>query len=94
MAAIQEELFHVGEQTVIDVDGTLVIIDDKSEVITSVQTEMEKHRILCRGYLYQGVQRHPMHAFNRKIAEVQLDYLIHRNQLLTATQVATMIAVT
>ncbi len=64
----------------------VIFFDDTKRHLESVSDEMDRRGILFQGYWYRAAERHALPAFDRAIAEVQLDYLIHHDTLLTAAE--------
>jgi hypothetical protein len=66
----------------------VILFDDLSNHLESVLEEMNRRDIPFRGYWYLGAQQHQFPAFNRKIAEVQLEHLMYHDLLLTPAEAA------
>ena len=64
----------------------VLFFDDNIERVREVCKEMKNRSIPCQGYWYRGVDHCNKPPFNRAIAEVQLEYLIKHDTLLTAIE--------
>jgi hypothetical protein len=64
----------------------VIFFDDTKRHLESVSEEMDRRGIVFQGYWYRAAEHYALPTFDRAIAEVQLDYLIHHDMLLTAAE--------
>lgn len=64
----------------------VLFFDDAHKRVEEVCEEMQRRSIACQGYWYRGAEHCDKPPFNRAIAEVQLEYLINHDTLLTAVE--------
>lgn len=68
----------------------VVFFDDYKENLEDVSREMVRRGIPFQGYWYRGAEHQARPPFDRACAEVQLDYLVRYQVLLTAFEAETI----
>jgi hypothetical protein len=69
----------------------VIFFDDVKNNVEEVAREMGKRGISYQGYWYRAAEYHAKPPFDRAVAEVQLDYLVHHDTLLTAVEASDLL---